>query len=93
MKANRGVDTRPEQLLRRLLHARGLRYRVNLRFKLHDVAVRPDIVFTRRRVAVFVLRLLLAWMSQAHVVARSNREFWRTKIEGIGSAIGNRIAC
>lgn len=53
MRANRGRDTKPELAVRRLLHARHLRYRVNMRLepKLRRTA---DIVFTRSRVAVFI---------------------------------------
>jgi DNA mismatch endonuclease, patch repair protein len=50
MAAVRGRDTRPEVALRRVLHARGLRYRVHPR----DVPGRPDLVNRRRKVAVFV---------------------------------------
>lgn len=81
MKANRGVDTRPEQLLRTMLHARGLRYRVNLRLKVRDVAVRPDIVFTRRRVAVFVDGCFWHGCPEHMSWPKSNGEFWRAKIE------------
>jgi DNA mismatch endonuclease, patch repair protein len=55
MKANRRADTKPELALRRALHALGYRYRKDYRLDLADGArVRPDIVFTRRKVAVFV---------------------------------------
>lgn len=54
MAAIRRRDTKPERLLRSALHARGHRYRVDHRLDLPDGRVRPDIVFTRRRVAVFV---------------------------------------
>ncbi len=55
MKANRRSDTKPEVALRKALHARGLRYRKDLRLDLPSgVRVRPDIVFTARKVAVFV---------------------------------------
>jgi DNA mismatch endonuclease (patch repair protein) len=50
MAAVRGRDTRPELMLRRHLHARGLRFRVHP----NDVLGRPDIVNRRRRIAVFV---------------------------------------
>jgi DNA mismatch endonuclease (patch repair protein) len=50
MAAVRGRDTRPEMMLRRELHARGLRFRVHPK----DVPGRPDIVNRGRRVAVFV---------------------------------------
>ena len=55
MRANRRRDTSPELAVRRLLHAAGLRFRVDL--PLRDGggrAVRPDIVFTRRRIAIFI---------------------------------------
>ncbi len=54
MRANRRRDTRPEQRLRSLLHAEGLRFRVDQRVVAGDVTVRPDVVFTRARVALFV---------------------------------------
>src|SRR5215469_12707664 len=55
MKANRRTDTKPELALRRALHGLGYRYRKDLRLDLASgVRVRPDIVFTARRVAVFV---------------------------------------
>lgn len=50
MAAVKGRDTKPELALRRVLHARGLRYRVHPR----DVTGRPDLVNRARRVAVFV---------------------------------------
>ncbi len=55
MKGNRRADTKPELALRRALHGRGYRYRKDYRLDLDGgVRVRPDIVFTARRVAVFV---------------------------------------
>lgn len=43
-------NTKAELAVRHLLHARGLRYRIHY----NKVYGRPDIVFTRRRVAVFI---------------------------------------
>ncbi len=55
MRANRRRDTRPETALRSALHALGLRYRVDSPIRLPGRRpVRPDIVFTRTRVCVFV---------------------------------------
>ncbi|MGC4774925.1 very short patch repair endonuclease [Micromonospora chalcea] len=54
MKANRSKDTGPELALRRELFADGLRYRVSMTIALSGRRVRPDIVFTRRKLAVFV---------------------------------------
>ncbi|MGH2485725.1 MAG: very short patch repair endonuclease [Ktedonobacterales bacterium] len=50
MRRVRGRDTAPELLLRRALHARGLRYRVCV----VSLPGKPDIVFARRRLAVFI---------------------------------------
>ena len=54
MQANRRRDTGPERALRSVLHGAGYRYRCDLRLDVEGVRVRPDIVFTRRKVAVFV---------------------------------------
>jgi DNA mismatch endonuclease (patch repair protein) len=40
--------------LRSALHARGYRFRKDFVVRLAEARVRPDIVFTRRKVAVFV---------------------------------------
>ncbi|MFF5366515.1 very short patch repair endonuclease [Streptomyces sp. NPDC013187] len=54
MAAIKRRDTKPERTIRSLLHAAGKRYRVDLRLQLEGARPRPDIVFTRARVAVFV---------------------------------------
>jgi DNA mismatch endonuclease (patch repair protein) len=47
-------DTRFELAVRSAMHAQGLRFRVDLPIRLPGMRpIRPDIVFTRRRVAVF----------------------------------------
>lgn len=50
MSAIHGANTRPELLIRRALHARGFRYRLNVR----DLPGRPDIVLPRYRTVIFV---------------------------------------
>jgi DNA mismatch endonuclease, patch repair protein len=50
MRAVPKASTKPEMRLRRELHARGLRYRVNVR----GLPGTPDLVFGRNRIAVFV---------------------------------------
>ncbi|WP_410810744.1 very short patch repair endonuclease [Micromonospora sp. 067-2] len=54
MRSNRSSGTKPELALRRELFRRGLRYRIALQIRLQDRKVRPDVVFTRRRIAVFL---------------------------------------
>ena len=50
MSRIRSKDTAPELLLRRGLHAAGLRFRLHVR----DLPGRPDVVFPAHRAAVFV---------------------------------------
>ncbi|MFB9956860.1 very short patch repair endonuclease [Cellulomonas denverensis] len=53
MQANRRRDTVPELAVRRLLHARGYRYRVDFA-PMPGLRRRADIVFTRSRISVFI---------------------------------------
>ena len=50
MSRIRGVDTKPELVVRRALHALGYRFRKHV----GTLPGRPDVVFSRRRAAVFV---------------------------------------
>ena len=50
----RQADTKPEVALRKELFRLGLRYRIGVRLPLEGVRRTADIVFPRRRVAVFV---------------------------------------
>lgn len=79
MAAIRGRDTLPEMLLRRALWARGHRYRVHL----GSLPGRPDIVFTRRRLAVFCDGQF--WhghdWEERKPRLKSNIEYWVPKIE------------
>ncbi|URN13216.1 very short patch repair endonuclease [Streptomyces radiopugnans] len=54
MAAIKRRDTKPERAIRSLLHAAGKRYRLDVRLDLEGARPRPDILFTRARVAVFV---------------------------------------
>lgn len=82
MRLIRGRDTKPELRVRRALHAAGLRYRVQAK----DLPGRPDIVFRRRKVAIFVHGCF--WHQHpdpACKLARmpkSRREFWEPKLRG-----------
>lgn len=81
MKANRRVDTKPELALRRALHATGLRYRKDFRLDLPDgVRVRPDIVFTARRVAVFVDGCFWHCCPEHGTQPASNTWYWEPKL-------------
>ena len=54
MMRNVRFDTRAELKIRSELHRRGLRFRVHTPLAIGGSVVRPDVVFRRRRVAVFV---------------------------------------
>jgi len=72
-------DTKPEWLVRRIVFAMGHRYR------LHDASLpgRPDIVFRRRRKAIFVHGCF--WhqhsCSMGRRIPKSRVQFWREKLD------------
>jgi DNA mismatch endonuclease (patch repair protein) len=79
MQSARRRDTRPELLLRRELHRRGRRFRVD-RSPIKDLRRRADILFPRQRVAVYVDGCF--WHScPTHATApRNNAEWWSAKL-------------
>jgi DNA mismatch endonuclease (patch repair protein) len=82
MRANRRTDTGPERAVRSVLHARGLRFRVDLPIKTESGrALRPDIVFTRQRVAVYIDGCWWHGCPEHGTTAMTNRHYWKGKIE------------
>ncbi|MGW9349599.1 very short patch repair endonuclease [Nocardiopsis flavescens] len=79
MRANRGRDTGPELAVRRLVHAAGLRYRVSAR-PLPDLRRTADLVFTRRRIAVFIDGCFWHGCPEHHTRARTNADYWAEKV-------------
>ncbi|WP_331715115.1 very short patch repair endonuclease [Micromonospora coxensis] len=76
MKRMRRASTKPELLIRRELHRRGLRFRVN-----HPgLPGKPDIVFTRARLAVFVDGCFWHRCPVHGVLPRNNRDWWEAKL-------------
>lgn len=80
MQANRRRDTAPELRLRRELHHRGLRFRVDYEI-LPGTRRRADIVFTKARVAVFVHGCFWHGCPTHGTSAKSNAIFWAEKIK------------
>lgn len=75
----RSVDTLPERKIRSFLHSRGIRYRLHGR----NLPGRPDLVFTSRRVCVFVHGCF--WHGCPRCAdgtrkVKSNRGYWTKKI-------------
>lgn len=82
MSAIRAKNTRPEMRVRRLLYAMGYRYRLHAR----ELPGKPDIVFRKRRVAIFVHGCF--WHRHPDPACRlvrmpkSRVDFWQPKLEG-----------
>jgi DNA mismatch endonuclease (patch repair protein) len=79
MSRVRGKDTKPEMVVRRMLHAAGYRYRLHAR----DLPGKPDLVFPARRKVVFINGCF--WHRHqgcAHArLPKSRTEFWTEKLE------------
>jgi DNA mismatch endonuclease (patch repair protein) len=80
MSAIQSRDTQPELLVRGALHARGYRFVVARRV----AGYRPDVLFTRRRKAIFVHGCF--WHGHTSCgrdrMPRTRADYWRGKIEG-----------
>ncbi len=80
-KANRRTNTKPEMALRSALHRCGLRFRKDHPIRLDGRRpVRPDIVFTRARVAVFVDGCFWHGCPEHQVVPKANPDYWIPKL-------------
>lgn len=77
MSGIRGRDTKPEKMIRSLLHAKGFRFRVNRK----DLPGTPDIVFSGLRAVIFVHGCF--WHGHDCPLFRlpgTRTEFWAGKI-------------
>lgn len=79
MKRVRRKDTNAEIRLRRLLHARGLRYFVD-KAPIKGMRSRADLVFPRAQVAVFVDGCFWHSCPLHATKPKSNREWWESKL-------------
>jgi DNA mismatch endonuclease (patch repair protein) len=81
MQANRRRDTAAELALRSELHRRGARYRVDFPIRPPSGRlIRPDIVFPRKRVAVFVDGCFWHACPIHGTRPTANRTYWETKL-------------
>ena len=81
MRANRPSATKPEVRLRSELHRRGARFRKNALLRVDGVAIRPDILFSGKRVAVFVDGCFWHRCPEHATTPKANRAFWLAKFE------------
>ena len=79
MQANRRRDTGPELAIRRLVHARGLRYRVDAR-PIPAVRHTADMVFSRARIAVFIDGCWWHGCADHYRAPASNGSYWSAKV-------------
>lgn len=80
MLGNRRVDTKPEIALRSALHRAGLRFRKDYRLDLDSTRVKPDIVFTRAKVAVFVDGCFWHCCPEHGTQPSRNVDYWLPKL-------------
>lgn len=79
-KANQPAKTKPEARLRSALHRRGLRFRKNMLIRCGNVRTRPDVVFTRARIAVYVDGCFWHGCPQHQKLPKSNVDYWGPKL-------------
>jgi DNA mismatch endonuclease, patch repair protein len=81
LSAVRRRDTRPELELRSLLHSQGLRFRVDYPIRLpRRRPIRPDVVFTKRRLAVFVDSCFWHGCEEHGHIPTKNAGYWAPKL-------------
>ncbi|MER6528428.1 very short patch repair endonuclease [Streptomyces sp. NPDC001508] len=79
MQAVRSQDTKPEILVRRLVHANGLRYRVAQR-PVPDLRRTADMVFRPGKVAVFIDGCYWHGCPEHYVSPKTNPDYWSDKV-------------
>lgn len=80
MVGNKRRDTKPEKALRSALHAAGLRFRKDFRLDLGTAKPRPDIAFTRAKVAVFVDGCYWHSCPEHGTKPKTNADYWTPKL-------------
>ena len=82
MRGNRKKDTRPEVLLRAAMHRAGLRYRTYVAIEGGGLRARADVVFPKRRLAVFVDGCFWHGCPEHATKPRANVDYWEAKLRG-----------
>ncbi|MEJ2865971.1 very short patch repair endonuclease [Actinomycetospora flava] len=80
MRATPQRDTKPELALRRELHRRGRRFFVD-RAPLPGLRRRADLVFPRRRIAVYVDGCFWHSCPQHATTPKTNTAWWQSKLD------------
>lgn len=79
MAAIKGVNTRPELVVRRMLHSRGFRFRLHRK----DLPGRPDIVLPKYKSVVFVNGCFWHQHAGCKFAGKpvSREEYWKSKLD------------
>jgi DNA mismatch endonuclease, patch repair protein len=97
MRANPSRDTVPEVRLRSALHRAGARFRVHQSIRVDGGRpILVDIVFQRRRVAVFLDGCFWHACPEHGTVPKANRSYWEPKLRRNRErdlATVNRLEC
>jgi DNA mismatch endonuclease (patch repair protein) len=80
MQRVRRVDTKIEVSTRSALHTRGLRFRKDFPVRLPERVVRPDVVFPRLRIALFIDGCFWHCCPDHGTTPRANTDYWRPKL-------------
>src|SRR6478752_732050 len=80
MKRQLRRDTKPELAVRRLLHAYGVRYRVDAKLE-PGLRVRGDIVWRGRKIVVFVDGCFWHGCPVHATAPKANADWWREKLD------------
>ena len=81
MKGNRRVGTKPEKDLRSSLHQLGFRFRKDYPIDVGSKRkCRPDIVFTKKKIAVYVDGCFWHLCPEHGHIPSHNREYWVNKL-------------
>jgi DNA mismatch endonuclease, patch repair protein len=80
MRGNRKVDTGPEVRLRSVMHRAGLRFRKARMVEVDGLRVRPDVIFSRQRVAIFVDGCFWHSCPEHGTSPRANTGYWLPKL-------------
>src|SRR6478672_12017776 len=80
MAAIKGKNTRPERVVRSIVHRLGYRYRLHKK----DLPGKPDLVFARHKKTILIHGCFwhMHQCRYGRVVPATNSEFWQTKRSG-----------
>lgn len=82
MAAVKRTNTKPEVQLRSALHLIGYRFRKDFAIRVDRRLVRPDVAFTKVRVAVFIDGCFWHMCPRHGEIPATNVGFWKSKLEG-----------